>query len=315
MSDETWPPELSLDQEKILNLLTGERFYSNPSAALREAVLNTIDAVHRQRKATSDVGPEIRVIFSSDDLTLKVVDNGIGMSQTDVSALFTKIGASAATNEAKKDSVGEFGIGVISYFMAGTAFTLQTYDGTTVPIGLSFDRHILSGGAATEVPPTQQSRGTAITIHIKDRDTFDLLLDNFPHWCRDVEGLSGELLPDRRILMQKGSGPRAPGVGEQCRRRVRRRSGPEGPGRSGIVGGEVAAVADQRGPDRRPGDIGRAPRRVPSRVSRAVLARYPDKLRIHHCRPVALAMLALAAGIYGAARAAGLADLGRPEHR
>ena len=205
MSDETWPPELSLDQEKILNLLTGERFYANPSAALREAVLNAIDAVHRQRKATSDVGPEIRVIFSSDDLTLKVVDNGIGMSQTDVSALFTKIGASAATNEAKKDSVGEFGIGVISYFMAGTAFTLQTYDGTTVPIGLSFDRHILSGGAATEVPPTQQCRGTAITIHIKDRDTFDLLLDNFPHWCRDVEGLSGELLPDRRVLMQKGA--------------------------------------------------------------------------------------------------------------
>ena len=205
MPDETWPPEFSLDQEKILNLLTGDRFYSNPSAALREAVLNAIDAVHRHRKVASDVVPEIQVIFSRDVLTLTVVDNGIGMSQTDVSALFTKIGASAATNEANKDSVGEFGIGVISYFMAGNVFTLQTYDGTTAPIGLSFDRHILSGGAATEVSPTQQSQGTTITIHIRDTDTFALLLDSFSHWCRGVEGLSGELLPDRRLLVQKGT--------------------------------------------------------------------------------------------------------------
>ena len=205
MFNETWPPEFSLDQEKILNLLTGDRFYSNPSAALREAVLNAIDAVHRRRKVGSDVVPEIRVIFSRDDLTLKVVDNGIGMSQRDVSALFTKIGASAAMNEAKKDSVGEFGIGVISYFMAGNVFTLQTYDRTTAPIGLSFDRDILSGGAATEVLPTQQFQGTTITINIRDTDTFALLLDSFPHWCRDVEGLSGELLPDRRLLVQKGA--------------------------------------------------------------------------------------------------------------
>ena len=205
MSNKTWPPEFSLDQERILSLLTGDRFYSNQSAALREAILNAIDAVHRRRQVASDVVPEIRVTFSRDDLTLTVVDNGIGMSQTDVSVLFTKIGASAATNEAMEDSVGEFGIGVISYFMAGNVFTLQTYDGTTAPIGLSFDRHILSGGAATEVSPTQQSQGTAITIHIRDTDTFDLLLDNFPHWCRDVEGLSGELLPERRLLVQKGA--------------------------------------------------------------------------------------------------------------
>ena len=94
---------------------------------------------------------------------------------------------------------------MISYFMAGNVFTLQTYDGTTAPIGLSFDRHILSGGAATEVSPTQQSQGTTITIRIRDTDTFALLLDSFSHWCRDVEGLSGELLPDRRLLVQKGT--------------------------------------------------------------------------------------------------------------
>ena len=205
MPNETWPPEFSLDRENILNLLTGDRFYSNPSAALREAILNAIDAVERRRQVASDIVPEILVTFSRNDLSLTVVDNGIGMSQTQVSALFTKIGASAATNEANKKTVGEFGIGVISYFMAGDVFTLQTYDGTTAPIGLSFNRHMLSGGTATEVPPTQQSQGTKITIHIRNTDIFTLLLERFPYWCRDVQGLSGQLLPERHPLRQKGA--------------------------------------------------------------------------------------------------------------
>ena len=205
--NETWPPAFSLDQEKILNLLTGDRFYSNSSAALREAILNAIDAVHRRRQVASDIVPEIQVSFDREKLTFTVADNGVGMSKAEVSALFVEVGASAATEEAKKESVGEFGIGVISYFMAGNRFALQTYDGKTGPIGLSFDRRMLSGDASTstELSPTQQSQGTTITIHIRNADTFNLLLESFPHWCRDVEGLSAQLLPDERVLSQKGA--------------------------------------------------------------------------------------------------------------
>lgn len=129
MPDEPWPPLFTLDQERILNLLTGDRFYSNPSAALREAVLNAVDAVQRRR--TNAFEPDITVTFNIDDLTIAVADNGIGMNRADVNSLFTKVGASAATAEAKKKSVGEFGIGVISYFMAGDAFDLQGGGTTT----------------------------------------------------------------------------------------------------------------------------------------------------------------------------------------
>jgi molecular chaperone HtpG len=190
MPDETWPPSFTLDQERILNLLTGDRFYSKPSAALREAVLNAIDAVHRRRKTAPDLEPEITVTFNRNDLTLAVADNGIGMSRNEVSTLFTKVGASAAAVEANKDSVGEFGIGVISYFMAGDAFELQTNDGENEAIGLSFSRQMLAGGGAVEMPSTQGFQGTTVTIQIRDATTFDLLLKDFSHWCRDVEGLS-----------------------------------------------------------------------------------------------------------------------------
>ena len=212
MSTAPWPPAFTLDQERILSLLTGDRFYSNPSAALREAVLNAIDAVHRRRRQEPDLDPDIRVIFDRDAPRLTVVDNGTGMSRQDITVLFAKVGASAATAESHKESVGEFGIGVISYFMAADVFTLQTYDGTTDPLGLSFNRAMLAGGKATSLPPTQQSQGTTLVLHLREESTFDLLLDQFPHWCRDVDGLSGQLLPERSALKQMGTYPQHDGL-------------------------------------------------------------------------------------------------------
>ena len=205
MNDAPWPPALSLDQEKILHLLTGDRFYSNPSAALREAILNAIDAVHRRTRADHNVEPKIIVRFDSDALTFEVSDNGVGMSERDVLSLFVKIGASAAARESNKDSVGEFGIGVISYFMAGDSFLLQTYDGITRPIGLTFDRRVLAGATSNEVSPTRRHLGTTITINIRDLPTFKLLLASYPYWCRDVAGLSATLLPDQTNLSQQGA--------------------------------------------------------------------------------------------------------------
>lgn len=205
MSNNEWPPAFSLDQEKILNLLTGDRFYSNPSAALREAVLNAIDAVNRRRQEHEKLEAEIRVVFDRAASTLTVSDNGVGMNKETVKALFVKVGASAATEEAQKQSVGEFGIGVISYFMAGDKFTLQTYDGKTEPIGLSFGRKMLSGGAASEFSPELTTQGTSVTLHVKDNAIYEILHENFPHWCRDVDGLTAISFPENRELRQKGA--------------------------------------------------------------------------------------------------------------
>jgi HSP90 family molecular chaperone len=229
MTDEKWPPSFTLDQEKILNLLTGDRFYSNPSAALREAVLNAIDAVHRRRKTSVDLSPHIAVTFNRDELTVTVADNGIGMSQTDVSALFTKVGASAATAEAKKESVGEFGIGVISYFMAGDTFDLQTCDGATSPIGLSFTREMLAGGDAAEIAPTQESQGTTVALRMRGLPTFKVCNPSKranwprPHCSSDLPpprpGLSGALTArvTARATSRLGCVPRSHACGAASR--------------------------------------------------------------------------------------------------
>ncbi|MGE0683790.1 MAG: ATP-binding protein [Candidatus Binatia bacterium] len=200
-----WPPSFTLDQERILNLLTGDRFYSNSSAALREAVLNAIAAVHRRRLKDTSLTPNIAVTFNRNDLTLTVSDNGEGMGRAAMTQLFARIGASAAQLESGKGSVGEFGIGVISYFMAGDSFSVQTFDEVDEPIGLKFTREMLAGGAATPLQPTRAVRGTTLEINVRDGTTFDLLLKSFPQWCRDVVGLAAILNPDGVELPQGGS--------------------------------------------------------------------------------------------------------------
>lgn len=199
---DNWPPVFTLDQEAILNLLTGDRFYSNPSAALREAVLNAIDAIHRRCDQEIELEPKILVFFNHEKCTLTVSDNGVGMNSNDVTALFTKVGASAAKAEARKDSVGEFGIGVISYFMASDGFTLQTYDGYSEKVGLRFHRGMLAGGSAEIVLPTQPERGTTVTLYLKNEATLNLLIDSYPYWCRDVAGISARVEPSGDSLPQ-----------------------------------------------------------------------------------------------------------------
>lgn len=199
-----WPPRFTIDQERVLNLLTGDRFYSNSSAALREAILNAIDAVYRRRLQEPSLAPSITVTFNRSNQTLIVDDNGDGMDPQAMIHLFTQIGASAAELESGRGSVGEFGIGVISYFMAGDSFSVQTFDGSSERIGLKFTRQMLTGGIAKELPASRDTRGTTVEINIRDDATFKLLLESFPHWCRDVSGLTGSVQPDGKGLNQGG---------------------------------------------------------------------------------------------------------------
>ena len=53
-----WPPKLTLETEPVLKLFTGENFYSSADAALREAVLNAIDAIGRRKEEAPEIEPQ-----------------------------------------------------------------------------------------------------------------------------------------------------------------------------------------------------------------------------------------------------------------
>lgn len=211
--DASWPPEISLDRERVLKLLTGDRFYSNASASLREAVLNAIDATYRRAKKEPGHTPTILVEFDDSTSTICVHDNGDGMSRETFVGLFARIGASAAEFDPYgKGEVGEFGIGVVSYFMSSDVFEVETFDGSGVPVGLRFRKEMFAGGPAEEIDSSRSERGTTLRLRVKDSDTFHLLLRQYPHWCRNVQGLSAVELTSSRTVPQGGDNADSPVV-------------------------------------------------------------------------------------------------------
>jgi hypothetical protein len=86
--------------------------------------------------------------------------------------------------------------------MAGHSFDIQTWDGSSPPLGLSFSEQMLTGGQATLLEPSRSERGTTLVIYVRNKQTFNLLLEKLQHWCRDVEGFSAQLQPSNQPLPQ-----------------------------------------------------------------------------------------------------------------
>jgi len=194
-----------VERKSVLHLFTGDTFYSSRDAALREAVLNAIDAVERLGLIGAAEPPSIALEFLSNPLRLVISDNGTGMTRAELSNLFAKVGASASRVLApgptsKIHMIGEFGIGVMSYFLVGDAFEVDTKSGTESAVALRFHRSMIDEDTPAEVVASQRTeRGTTLTLFFNDQSALDQLVAKFPFWIRNVAGLvakstSGEQL-------------------------------------------------------------------------------------------------------------------------
>ena len=206
----TYPPRFDLDKVQIMNLLTGDRFYESVDAALREAVLNAIDACGRRAAAEGEYAKRIEVVFNQSNKTVTIEDNGDGMNENDVSELFAKVGASASrafkdASAGKYVSVGEFGIGIVSYFLVCDKFQLQTKKGDGPAMGLQFSRDMFDMEKQAEIiAATRTSTGTTVTFLVTKDTHFTRMLERFSHWVRDVPYLAARTLPEDKPLLQGG---------------------------------------------------------------------------------------------------------------
>lgn len=190
-----WPPILTVDNAQVLRLFTGENFYSDCDAALREAVLNAIDAVTRRQAHETGIKPDIKVVFSEAEQWISISDNGDGMDQEAVATLFARVGASASRFVAKEEgrstsAIGEFGIGALSYFLVSDEYLLNTLKANSQPVGLKLSAAMLDGASgASPISCDRTAIGTTLTLLIKTPQIFGHLLKRFSHWFRSVEGL------------------------------------------------------------------------------------------------------------------------------
>lgn len=131
----TEPFGFELDQQKILDLLTGHTLYNDTDVVIRELTQNALDAIRLQAKIASTDSSSfgiIKIDWNSTDRVLEVTDNGTGMSQTVIEDHLLKVGSSRYQDPKFREqfpefsSISRFGIGVLSAFMVADSVQITT---------------------------------------------------------------------------------------------------------------------------------------------------------------------------------------------
>jgi molecular chaperone HtpG len=169
--------------KQLLHLMI-HSLYSNKEIFLRELVSNAADAADKLRYealTNNDLYEgegELRVRISTDKEkgTITIEDNGIGMTRDGVIEHLGTIAKSGTADFFKnlsgddsKDSqlIGQFGVGFYSAFIVADKVTVRTR-----AAGHSIDEGVLwesaGEGDFTVDTISKQSRGTEITLHLKD---------------------------------------------------------------------------------------------------------------------------------------------------
>ncbi|PKG73376.1 molecular chaperone HtpG [Shewanella sp. GutCb] len=169
--------------KQLLHLMI-HSLYSNKEIFLRELVSNAADAADKLRyQALTDNDlyegeGDLRVRISADKEkgTITIADNGIGMTRDGVIEHLGTIAKSGTADFFKnmsgddsKDSqlIGQFGVGFYSAFIVADKVTVRTR-----AAGHSIDEGVLwesaGEGDFTVDTITKQSRGTEITLHLRD---------------------------------------------------------------------------------------------------------------------------------------------------
>lgn len=172
---------LSINSENIFPIIK-KWLYSDHDIFLRELVSNGCDAITKLRKLEI-MGeyqfPEgnhfsIQVIANPTKKTLKVIDNGIGMTADEVREYINQIAFSGATDflEKYKDKanedqiIGHFGLGFYSAFMVADKVTIETlsYQDGAKAVYWECD-----GGTEFEMSDSDKTTvGTEVTLYLNE---------------------------------------------------------------------------------------------------------------------------------------------------
>ena len=172
---------LSIDSENIFPIIK-KWLYSDHDIFLRELISNACDAITKLKKLAlvseaelpDDYKPRVDVLTSSAKKTLKVSDNGLGMTEEEVDKYINQIAFSGAADfmskykdKADQDQIiGHFGLGFYSTFMVADEVEIDTL--SFVP-GAKPVHWVSKNGVDFEMTEgTRTEVGTTITLHMAD---------------------------------------------------------------------------------------------------------------------------------------------------
>ena len=153
--------------------------YSDHEIFLRELVANAVDATQKMKALASsgefngELGElAVRVELDESAKTLKIIDNGIGMTEEEVDRYINQIAFSSAGEflEKYKDQlssiIGHFGLGFYSAFMVAEKVTIETLSWKE---GAKAVKWSCDGSPEYDMEECDKTeRGTVITLYIAE---------------------------------------------------------------------------------------------------------------------------------------------------
>jgi len=119
-----------VDLRGLVDLLS-HHLYSSPRVYLRELLQNAVDAVTARRNLDPTAVPAT-IRIDVDTTGLRVTDSGIGLTEADVHTFLATIGRSskrealAGLEAARRDFIGQFGIGLMACFVVADDIEVTT---------------------------------------------------------------------------------------------------------------------------------------------------------------------------------------------
>ncbi|MCI5969593.1 MAG: molecular chaperone HtpG [Oscillospiraceae bacterium] len=173
---------IKVNTENLLPIIK-KWLYSDKDIFLREIVSNAQDAIMKLKKLAA-IGEaniadneefKIDVIVNKTNKTLKVCDNGIGMTAEEVDKYINQVAFSGAEDfiekyEQSKDKEGEiighFGLGFYSAFMVSKSVEIDTLSYADGAKSVHWES---DGGTEFDIEDgTKETRGTVITLHLNE---------------------------------------------------------------------------------------------------------------------------------------------------
>lgn len=176
------PVAIKMDEYQIREILTSKNMWGGTeSAPIKELLQNSIDACRYRNHIKPphiDYQPQIEVCVNNIERSISVKDNGIGMTEGDITEYFLQIGKSRTRSTSFVQnpinngfsSLARFGIGFWSVFSIAKNAKIQTkYDNFFESrVGTSFEVSVNPLRSYLSLVETDAPDGTEIKLYLKD---------------------------------------------------------------------------------------------------------------------------------------------------
>lgn len=235
--------KVDMEQKNIISTFASTQFYKDPDAYIREFLQNSIDACNTRTALTWSWGteflemeaarainsmrspyvPKISIRYNSKIQRLVIEDNGIGINARDIEMYVSKIGVSFyqstefAEQQLHYEPIAQFGIGMISGFMAARALLIESRKDKTVNTAWNVtDRQSLEPVTAKWMEGTntieyihsnREESGTKITLILRPKYamqlSFERLVNAVRHYMLYQPIPIEVAFDDRRVVLQE----------------------------------------------------------------------------------------------------------------